>query len=213
MRFIAIVTLFLLFFSSKALPLNAQQTSALDKRSQPVFGLLAGSSYSHIRYEIDLRNIMPSTGYYVGLSLTTYPFKKLNRLTLLGELGVVRKGYKQELGQRYDFNFNYLTLPILLEYDLIKSISLQGGVAGNKLISTSVEQGTLTYNNYDLDLIGGVNFFKNRKINVFTRVVYGVYSVLDYYEIDPLGNFTSEIRDIKHFNIIAGLKLNFNDNQ
>lgn len=169
---------------------------------------VAGGNYSNIRENISLENKKPIIGYNLGVSLQYYPFKKFQKISLINELELVQKGYQQDFAENYSFRFNYLSLPVLINYSLSTQISIHAGVELSTLISTTVEQGVKTYNNFDTGLILGINIFNSKRISGYSRLTYGLLPMLDYYEIDELGNFNNEIHDLKNICFSIGIKAN-----
>lgn len=179
--------------------------------SKAQISLMAGGNYSTIRNDVFLENKSPLVGYQLGLSFQYYPFKKIQNLSILNELDFIQKGYQQDIGKNYTFKFNYLSLPILLNYSISKQISLQTGIELSKLIATNIEQGLKTYNDFDLGLVLGVNGFHRKRLSCYSRLTYGLLPLLDYYEIDELGNFTNEIHDLKNISLSIGIKFNLSN--
>ena len=99
-------------------------------------------------------------------------------------------------------------MPILINYSLSTQISIQAGVELSTLISTNIEQGIKTYNNFDTGLALGINCFGDKRISCYSRLTYGLLPMLDYYEIDELGNFKNEIHDLKNVCLSIGIKVN-----
>ena len=178
--------------------------SHLNSKAQ--IAIIAGGNYSTIRNNVFLENKEPIVGSHFGLSFQYYPFKQIQNLSILHELYFIQKGYQQDIGRNYTFKFNYLSLPILLNYPISKQISLQTGIELSKLISTNMEQGLKTYNDIDLGLVLGVNGFHSKRFSCYSRLTYGLLPILDYYEIDELGNFKNEIHDLKNISLSIGIK-------
>lgn len=178
------------------------------EKSKAQIAFVAGGNYSNIRSNLSLENKKPIIGYNFGVSVHYYPFKKFQKISMLNELEFVQKGYQQDFSENYSFRFNYLSLPILINYSLSTQISIQAGVELSTLISTNIEQGTKTYNNFDTGLVLGINCFGDKRISCFSRFTYGLLPMLDYYEIDELGNFKNEIHDLKNICLSVGIKVN-----
>lgn len=178
------------------------------EKSKAQIAFVAGGNYSTIRDNISLENKKPIFGYNLGMSVQYYPFNKYQKISLLNELVFVQKGYQQDFEENYSFRFNYLSLPVLINYSLSTQISIQAGVELSTLISTNIEQGTKTYNNFDTGLALGINCFGNKRISCYSRFTYGLLPMLDYYEIDELGNFKNEIHDLKNISLSVGIKVN-----
>ncbi len=179
-----------------------------NEKATAQFSLIAEGNYATIRENTPLVNKKPLLGYSLGASLQFYPFKKNDKFSIINELRFTRKGYQQEFEEIHTFKFDYLALPILANYSLSKQISVQTGVELSKLVRTNIEHGTQTYNRFDIGLILGASFFNSHRISGYSRLTYGLLPMLDYYEIDELGNFKNEIHDLKNFCFSVGLKIN-----
>ncbi|RUT73431.1 outer membrane beta-barrel protein [Ancylomarina longa] len=175
-------------------------------KSNAQIAITAGGNYSNIRSNLSLENTKPITGYNFGISVQYYPFKQIENVSFINELNFSQKGYQQDLGENFTFRFNYLAVPVLINYSPLKHFSVQGGVEMSKLISTNVEQGKKTYNHFDLGLVLGLSAFAGRSVSFYSRVTYGLTPMLDYYAIDEMGNFTGEIHDLKNICLSIGIK-------
>jgi hypothetical protein len=183
-------------------------TFIIPVKSKAQVAIFAGGNYCSVRNEVFLENKKPITAYNLGVSFQYYPFKRFENISVLNELSFNQKGYQQDLDKNYSFRFNYLTLPILLNYAPFKCFSVQGGIELSQLISTNIEQGTKTYNDFDTGLVFGLSCFEGRRFSLYSRITYGLLPTLDYYAIDELGNFTGEIHDLKNVCLSVGIKFN-----
>ena len=165
-----------------------------------VFG---GGNYCTLRNNVFLKNKKPVIASDFGLSVQYHPIKQFEKLSVINELSISRKGYNQDLGATYVFRFNYLALPILINYKLLEPISIQAGVELSSLLSTSIRQGEKTYNNFDTGLSLGLSFQEGPIVSFYVRGVYGLLPMLDYYTFDELGNFTGKIHDLKKYVYIS----------
>lgn len=180
--------------------------------SNAQLSIFAGGNYSVIRNSISLENKRPIVGYHYGLSYQYYPFRKLQKLSILNELVFNQKGYSQDFEKKYSFMFNYLSLPVLANYSISKDFAIHSGFELSKLITTNIVHGLKTYNNFDVGLVFGMSYFASRKLSCYSRFTYGLLPILDYYHIDELGNFKNEIHDLKNVCFSIGIKFNlFNE--
>ncbi|WP_163711386.1 outer membrane beta-barrel protein [Mangrovibacterium lignilyticum] len=177
-------------------------------KSKAQIAFVAGGNYSNIRSNVSLENKKPILGYNFGVSVQYYPFKKFQNISLLNELEFVQKGYQQDFTENYSFRFNYLSFPVLINYSLSTQISIQAGIELSTLISTNIEQGTKTYNNFDTGLALGIICFGEKRISCYSRFTYGLLPMLNYYQIDEIGNFKNEIHDLKNICLSIGIKVN-----
>jgi hypothetical protein len=184
-------------------------TSVKSAAQIAVFG---GGNYCTLRNDVLLKNKKPIIASEFGLSFQYHPIKSFEKLSFINELSISQKGYQQNLVRNYSFRFDYLAFPILIDYKLINPLSVQGGVELSKLLSTSMEEGTNTYNNFDAGLVLGLNWRQGRILSFYLRGIYGLVPMLDYYTFDELGNFTGKIHDLKNMCLSAGIKINlFNE--
>ena len=174
--------------------------------SKAQLSFIAGGNYSNVRSNISLENKGPIAGYNFGLSYQYYPFKGFRKISILNELVYNRKGYRQDFEKEYTSRFNYLSLPVLVNYSLSKDFAIQSGFEMSKLIATNIEQGLDTYNNFDVGLVFGISYLKSKRLSCYSRFTYGLLPMLDYYNIDELGNFKNEIHDVKNVCFSIGIK-------
>ena len=171
-------------------------------------GLVAGGNYSNIRNNTAIENKEAILGSHLGASIQYYPFRNLQNLSFVNEFLFSQKGYQQDFGEKYRFRFNYLALPVLIDYSLSNRISVHTGAEVSFLTTTSVKRGLDTYNGFDLGLVAGANYRISKRLSAYARLTYGLLPLLDYYEIDELGNFGNEIHDLKNSCLSIGIKYN-----
>ena len=167
------------------------------------------ANYSNVRNDVSLKNKEPGLGYNLGLLFQYYPIKKFKNISVINEVNYSRKGYQQDFEKNYRFKFNYLSFPVLVNYSLSDQFSIYTGVELSELISTNIEKGRETYNEFDLGLVFGLSWLNKKRISCYSRITYGMIPMLDYYEIDELGNFNREIHDLKNVCLSIGIKFNF----
>lgn len=173
------------------------------------YGQLAikgGANYCIERsdYIQNTRSIVTS---FMSLSLRYYPFNNIKNLSLQNELFFTKRGYDQDLNSTYKLRINYLSFQLLGNYLFKDFVSLNAGVEFNRYVSSSVKRGYKTYNKWDIGLVTGLDFFENKQISPYIKVIYGLLPAFDYYHIDELGNFTGEFEDLRFTNISVGLKV------
>lgn len=169
--------------------------------------IIGGGNLNTVNDDVELKNKESIFGYHLGGQIQYYPVKKWEKWSLINELIFIRKGYAQQFEEAYNFHFNYLALPILVNYSPISFISVQGGVELSELISTNIKHGMDTYNTFDVGLALGITAFDNKRISIYSRVTYGLRPMLEYVEIDEMGNFTHEIDDIHNLSCSLGIKI------
>ena len=176
------------------------------KNANAQIAISAGGNFCSVREDIGLKNVKWNDGYFFGFSVQYYPFKKLEKLSLINEINYSQKGYRQDLDKEYSFRFNYVTFPVLANYSVHPNVSVQGGIELASLFSTNVEGGMSTYNHFDFGLVGGITCFDSKRIGAFARLSYGLLSDLEYHKIDEMGNFDGKIKDVKNICFTIGLK-------
>jgi|GEM_PF-1190685 hypothetical protein len=173
--------------------------------------MMAGGHYSSIRDNIPIQGKSAIPGYNIGFSLQYSPFKGWESLSLIHELNFVKKGYRQRLDKNYFYRFNNLSLSVLGDYAIAKPISLQGGIEFAKVTSSNIKYWKKTYNDFDIGLIVGINMKIYKNLSLYSRLTYGLLPMLDYYDIDEMGNFKKEIHDVKNITYTIGIKLNISN--
>ncbi|TKG91164.1 PorT family protein [Puteibacter caeruleilacunae] len=163
---------------------------------------------SNIRSDIHIENKEPILGYDVGFSVQYYPIKRFERLSLINEINFRQKGYQQSFQKDYDFRFNYLSFPILIDYSLSPKFSVHTGIELAELVKTNVEGGMDTYEHFDVGLMFGANISGKGRLSYYSRLTYGLQPLLDYYGIDERGNFGNMIHDLKNICLSVGIKFN-----
>ena len=183
-------------------------TFILNTESKAQLAILASGNYCNIKSDISLENKKPLLGYNLGLAIQYYPIKNYTNISIINELNYNTKGYNQDFEKNYQFKFNYLSFPVLVNYSLSDNIAIHTGIELSTLIATNVEGGKETYENFDLGLVFGFSCFNKKRISCFSRITYGLIPMLNYYEIDDLGNFKGEIHDLKNICLSIGIKFN-----
>lgn len=168
--------------------------------------VIAGGSYCNVRNDVFLQNKKPILAHNFGVSVQYYPFRKFDNLSVINEVIISQRGYQQDMDKDYVFRFNYLALPVLVNYAPLKQVSVNAGIELSKLLSTNIEQGNKTYNNFDLGLVLGLSCFNERRLSFYSRITHGLFPMLDYYTFDNLGNFTAEVHDLKNVCLSVGVK-------
>lgn len=190
--FLSILLLAVFLFTEKA---NAQ------------VAIIGGGNLSTVRNDIALQNKESILGYHFGFQLQYYPVKSIEKWSVINEFIFTRKGYLQQFEKDYDFHFNYLAMPVLVNYSPTPFLSVQGGVEFSKMISTNIKQGLKTYNTFDVGLAFGITAFDNKRVSLYSRATYGLLPMLDYVEMDEMGNFVGDIKDIHNVYYSVGIRI------
>lgn len=179
-------------------------------------GFFIGGNISDVRHdklllnENGIPNNKPLLGYFTGLSFQFYPFHSQDKISFVIDVLLNRKGYKQ---QSQDTTFvrslNYVSLPLQVNYDFTSRFSMNTGVEFSALMLpiTVFKEHDNSYRQSDISLTIGANYRVSDECNLFTRLNYGVYPILDYYKIDNIGNITP-VKDVKNINLMIGVKFN-----
>ncbi len=179
-----------------------------DTKTKAQIALHSNMSYSKIRNDVSIENKKALLGYNYGIAVQYYPFRNAQKLSVINEFNFSRKGYRQNFEEEYEFKFDYLSFPILVDYSLFHNISLQTGVELSQMIDANIEGWKDTYNKFDLGLVLGTSYYYKKKWSLYIRFTYGVLPILDYYNIDDLGNFNGKIHDLKNISVALGIKFN-----
>lgn len=180
------------------------------------FGYTLGGTLSDVRSNELISNHKPKLGLFTGISLQYYPLPKSDKLSLVNELNFIHKGFVQDFGnEKKGRNFNYLAFTVLLNYDIVPRFSVHAGYEFGGLMKSVGynEKNNEKYDKYykspDIGLNAGIGYFiVPHRLQLFSRYNYGLRPMMDYYKIDEVGNMTP-VRDVKHSNILVGLKLFF----
>ncbi|MDH4057699.1 MAG: PorT family protein [Cyclobacteriaceae bacterium] len=109
----------------------------------------------------------PSKGFHPGFHAGAYcliPMTK--KFAISPEFQFIKKGYEEYR------NFNYLELPVLLDYSAFRKIHLQAGAAiAGEISVTKVSGLSLRFSDgyCDLSFIGGLQFVASKKLSILAR--------------------------------------------
>ncbi len=171
----------------------------------------SGMNQCRVRNEV-LSNESPMYGLHIGGGVNFFLKEEQSKFFIRAETGFIKKGYNQQLrGQNFYFRFNYWSLQGSANYLLTPSISLQAGVDFAILFNANLKRWQETYTLYDIGLVGGVGFFENRKFNLYARAIYGLTPMIKYHNIDSMGNFHGELKDLRNLSILMGIRFKINE--
>lgn len=168
--------------------------------------LMGGVSYSTVRSQYLVGKKQGAVCWQAGFAFL-YRFDSTARFGLKGEFIIEKKGYRQIIDKRYDFGFDYMSLPVLLNFTPNENYSLSGGLSFGRLFGTSVRQGLDTYRLYELGFVVEVNLFEKNRFGIYTRMNQDLTPMIHYYSLDELGNITGTIRDLKITDVVLGLRI------
>lgn len=180
----------------------------LSTESYAQLGLTTGINVSDVRHNDLLLNQHSIISGFMGPSFQYRPLQNFQQFSFIAELLYNAKGYKQTFEKDYQTYFHYLSLPVLLSYDITNRLSVYGGTELSILAETSSKKSSELYNQFDVGLNVGIGFLAHKNIQLFARYNYGLLPVLDYYKIDEVGDM-SPIKDIRNQNLMIGLKVIF----
>lgn len=171
----------------------------------------AGGHKSDVRNDV-LKNESPIYASHVGIGINILPGAKIEKWFINAEISAIKKGYNQTIGvEKFEFRFTYVAFQPTVAYTPYQWLRISAGVNLAALFDTNVTKGFNTYNNGDFSLVGGLNFLENRRLGIYTQLVYGLTPMLDYPRIDALGNFNGNIRDLRNTCVLVGLRFNINN--
>lgn len=168
--------------------------------------IFGGVSYTGVRNDV-LEHEEAIYAWHTGGGVTITP-KNWNKFSIGINTMVSKKGYKQYADKWYNFHFYYITCQPVIEYSPVALLSLEAGLDVGGLFYTDVKRGMSTYNQFDGGLVFGATVFNDKRIALYTRIVYGLVPMLTYDRMDALGNFTGEINDLKNTSVLFGLRVN-----
>lgn len=132
-----------------------------------------------------------------------------DKLFFSPESGIIEKGYTQTLGgEKFRRTFLYWQLSPVIGYVLSPDVSVKAGLDWALLVNVNAKRYYETYQPQDLALTAGLTFFDRKVIGLYFQAAYGMIPVLEYQDIDAMGNFNGNIRDIKHTTFMIGFRLN-----
>ena len=173
-------------------------------------GNISNVLHHHLFVNENGDNNKPLFGGNFGMSFQDYPFKKQPNMSFTVGLFINQYGYRQEYpGESFTQRLNYLSVPLLFNYDFLPRFSMNTGIAFSRLILpiSIFEKTDNSFNLYDFSLLLGAEYKLSNQIDIFTRINYGVYPILDYYKIDNIGNITP-VKDVRNVSLMLGLKYN-----
>lgn len=190
-------TLFFLFFFK----INAQNFS------NPKFSFKAAVNYNTIIDKGIVKNKKDIITPKIGVSVKFNPFDNSKKIFVLGELILNKKGYTQSLVKTHKIRLTYITLPIFIGYEITKKIETAIGFQYGSLQFTNVKAGKKKYNNNEYAVAGIVSYNISDVINIYAESIYSLNTVIDYYNIDKYGNFTSKINPFNNFQTSLGIQI------
>lgn len=147
--------------------------------SQFHFGVKAGIGFSDIRWNSSLAadETTSLTAFHIGVFSKV---KIFNKLSLIPELQYITKGYSTDgdpsVGvEAFKLKNNYVELPVLVNYQIIKWIDVEAGpslgirVGGNS---------KMAFNELvDFGVLGGLRFNVTQKLSIMGRYNYGLSAI------------------------------------
>lgn len=178
------------------------------------FGITLGGNISDVRHhhllvnENGRDNNLPLIGSFMGLNFQFYPVKTMDKLSFSVDLLFNRKGYAQQFSDTtFIKRLNYLSFPIMFNYDISNIFSVCTGLELSGLMINPLNNSDKEYRDSDTGIVLGANYHFSKQWNIFTRLNYGLNPILNYYKIDSMGNITLA-KDIRNINLMIGLKIN-----
>jgi len=144
--------------------------------SQAQIALLGGINFCWMRNNNLLQQQEVLVSPHFGTSIQYYPFKNAPEISLENGFLFNTKGYHLKIDKNYYFRLRYYSFPFLLNYSITENLKISSGLEFNYLSSTNVEQGTKTYNRFDMALVAGVEGWNTHAVNPYFRCSYGFFS-------------------------------------
>lgn len=98
---------------------------------------------------------------------------------------------------------NYLELPILVSYEIVRQINVELGSS----IAYNISDEMFIDNNFDFGLTGGVRFSFTNTLFIYGRYYYGLSKLNEIYEVDSNNN--QNITTYHNRNIYFGIGYSF----
>ncbi len=187
--------------------------------SQYHYGVKFGINSNTQRYSSDL-NVFNNTlgymnAYHIGLA-SEYNFS--SRFGLAGELLYEIKGThynKTEIYPGFTHKLSYLALPVILDYNVVKSLVLQGGVEAGYLLKTQDNLKDINgflddidqFNRLEFSGIVGLKY--NLPANVYLSIRY-LHGITPFNNIEVRNEDGNSAKVAKSFNKTYQLSVGYN---
>lgn len=120
-----------------------------------------------------------------------------------------------EFTKGHDHKLSYLTMPVLVKYEVLMNLDVQGGIEMGYLFKTqdniSSSNGVLddiaNFNRFDFSGILGLKLYLPANVNLSIRYIHGLSSVMDLESRNLEGE---EIHDVKIMNRTYQLSIGYN---
>ena len=187
--------------------------------SQYHYGVKFGINSNTQRYSSDLDILNSKLGYmntyHIGIE-GEYNFS--NRFGLASELLYEVKGtyhYKTEFNSGFTHKLSYLALPVLLNYNVVKSLVLQAGVEAGYLLKTqdNFKDANDLFDDIDkfnrLELSGIVGLKYNLPANVYLSVRY-LHGITPFINIETRNENGNSAKEVGAFSRTYQLSIGYN---
>lgn len=170
----------------------------------------AAASYNNIWDAKRVKNKLGLFGYRMGLTVE-FKFAKMNRSSVKTGILMDLKGYKQKFDSTFKFNLRYTSIPLQYLIRIHKELQAQIGVEMGFLVGVRSNTPNAIFNGFNTDLEMGLNYRIEKNLNYFCQANLGLIPLINYYELDKLGNFVKRTHDIRFWSVLIGFNFKFND--
>lgn len=208
-------------FAILILLLNSFHSSGQDLATGIKVGVQAGLSYSGLRVTqpedaVEEPEFKSIASYNINAYIK-YQFAR--RFGVSVEPGFIIKGSDLDIPFIYlgtaEYRFQYLTMPVLLNYSLIRTFSIGAGIETSYLMKSEVTESpsgnSIDLKDFcdelDLGLVAGIDFGPLKFLDIAVRYSFGMLPVMDQDITDNAGN---EVGKRKFYNKMLQLSLRFN---
>ena len=129
-------------------------------------------------------------------------------------MGYILKGSETSLEKypdfpKYKYKLHYLTLPILVNYNIVDKLSLGIGIDLSYLIKGDYVRiyDTKDFSSFDLSGVVGIDYSILKFMDIAVRYGYGITPVISFEIADNTGN---DIGDANLFNHYFQISLRYN---
>lgn len=175
--------------------------------SQAQIYAYAGAHRNFVRTK-RIQGAAPIQSLHFGAAVNVFLKDESKRHFITYDIGYIEKGYDQTLGQeKFVFRFQYITTQLTANYPLLSFLTIRGGINGAFLVYSNADKWMKKYSPIDIGFVAGLNLFENKRIGLYSQIVYGITPMINYYDIDAQGNFNGRLYELRNTSIMVGVKV------
>lgn len=184
--------------------------------SQVVVGVKGGVNYVNFSGNTaEVNSSLYNRTYRLGYHFGFYGKLPLgHRFSARTELLYSEKGYKTETTGKESLHIHYLNLPLLLEFELVKKLTLLAGPEFGCLLFANYKTDSATIfiskkkwiNRFDFEVAAGASYMLSDKITLEARFTQGITPATDPYS-GFTDHFASPLENLAFWNRAFQLSL------